>query len=156
MLGSLPQRRGKPHMVRVFQRQNVLGGVLLVAFGVLGLVLGASLDMGTARRMGPGFFPRILSWLLIAIGGAVAAQGALGSDGETATRIAWRPLVLVTTAVVAFQVLIDRTGLVAATAAVVVLGAVAGRGARPLEVGALAVIMAICTAVLFVHVLNLP
>src|SRR5512139_656105 len=142
MLGSLPQRRGKPHMVRVFQRQNVLGGVLLVAFGVLGLVLGASLDMGTARRMGPGFFPRVLSWLLIAIGGAIAAQGAVASHGETATRITWRPLVLITIAVMAFQFLIDRAGLIAATAAVVSLGAVAGRDARPTEVGILAVIMA--------------
>jgi hypothetical protein len=39
------------------------------------------------------------------------------------------PLILVTTAVVTFQVLIDRAGLVAATAAVVILGG-AARG-RP-------------------------
>jgi len=143
-------------MAHFLQRQNVLGGLLLVAFGALGLVLGASLDMGTARRMGPGFFPRVLSWLLIAIGGAIAAQGAVASDGETATRITWRPLVLITIAVVAFQFLIDRAGLIAATAAVVGLGAVAGRDARATEVAALALIMAVCVAVLFVYVLNLP
>jgi hypothetical protein len=143
-------------MRNLFRRQNVLGGALLVAFGVLGLVLGASLDMGTPLRMGPGFFPRTLSWLLVALGGVIAAQGIVALDAETATRVVWRPLVLITTAVVAFQLLIDRAGLMAATAAVVVLGAVAGRDARPAEVGALAVIMAICTAVLFVHVLNLP
>ncbi len=143
-------------MARILQRQNVLGGLLLVAFGVLGLILGASLAMGTARRMGPGFFPRILSWSLIAIGGAIAAQGAVASDGETATRVTWRPLVLITIAVVAFQFLIDRVGLIAATVAVVGLGAVAGRDARPTEVGALAAIMAAGVAVLFVYVLNLP
>jgi hypothetical protein len=143
-------------MRAIFRRQSVLGGLLLVAFGVFGLVLGASLDMGTARRMGPGFFPRVLSWLLIALGGLIGVQGAMASGGETASRVAWRPLILVTTAVVTFQVLIDRAGLVAATAAVVILGAVAGRGARPAEVGALAVILAVCVAVLFVSVLNLP
>lgn len=143
-------------MRTVLRRQDVLGGLLLVAFGVLGLVLGASLDMGTPLRMGPGFFPRMLSWLLVALGGVIAAGGVVAADAGTATRIVWRPLVLITVAVVAFQILIDRTGLVAATVAVVVLGAVGGRDARPAEVGALAVIMAICTAVLFVHVLNLP
>lgn len=143
-------------MAHFLQRQNVLGGLLLVAFGVLGLVLGASLDLGSARRMGPGFFPRVLSWLLIAIGGVIAAQGVVASDSETATRITWRPLVLITIAVMAFQFLIDRAGLIAATAAVVGLGAVAGRDARATEVAALAVIMAVCVAVLFVYVLNLP
>jgi hypothetical protein len=143
-------------MVHIFRRQNVLGGLLLVAFGILGLLLGTSLDLGTAHRMGPGFFPRVLSWLLIAIGGTLAAQGAMASGGETVTRITWRPLVLVTIAVLAFQLLIDRVGLIAATAAVVGVGAVAGRDARPIEVATLAVIMAACTAVLFVYVLNLP
>jgi hypothetical protein len=78
------------------------------------------------------------------------------ADAEIATRIVWRPLMLITAAVLAFQLLIDRAGLIAATVAVVVVGAIAGRDARIAEVGALAAIMAVCTAVLFVHVLNLP
>jgi hypothetical protein len=143
-------------MLHILRRQDVLGGLLLVLFGVLGLALGTSLDMGTARRMGAGFFPRVLSWLLIAIGGLIGVQGAMASDGETASRVTWRPLVLVTIAVVAFQLLIDRLGLIVATASVVAVGAFAGRDARPAEVAALAVIMAACVAVLFVHVLNLP
>jgi hypothetical protein len=143
-------------MIQIFRRQDVLGGLLLVVFGILGLLLGASLDMGTAHRMGPGFFPVALSWLLIAIGGTIAAQGAMASGGEIVTRITWRPLVLVTVAVLAFQLLIDRVGLIAATTAAVGVGAVAGRDARPIEVVALAAIMVACVSVLFVHVLKLP
>jgi uncharacterized membrane protein len=143
-------------MLHILRRQDVLGGLLLVVFGILGLALGTSLDMGTARRMGPGFFPRILSWLLIAIGGVIGAQGVMASGGETASRVTWRPLLLITIAVVAFQLLIDRLGLLAATASVVALGAFAGRDARPAEVAMLAVSLAVCVAVLFVYVLNLP
>ena len=143
-------------MVHIFRRQNVLGGLLLIAFGIFGLLLGTSLDVGTAHRMGPGFFPRLLSWLLIAIGGTVAAQGAMAAGGETVTRVAWRPLVLVTVAVLAFQLLIDRVGLIAATTVVVGVGAAAGRDARPIEVATLAAIMAAGVAVLFVYALNLP
>ena len=143
-------------MTRIYQRQDFLGGLLLAVFGVLGLILGADFDVGSARRMGPGFFPKVLSWLLIAIGGTIAAQGAMASGGETVTRITWRPLVLVTIAVLAFQLLIDRVGLIAATAVVVGVGAVAGRDARPIEVVTLAAIMAAGVAVLFVYALNLP
>ncbi len=140
----------------MLRRKDVLGGLLLVALGAAGLIFGASLDMGTPLRMGPGFFPRVLSWLLVVFGGVIAVQGFMQADAEIATRIVWRPLMLITAAVLAFQLLIDRAGLIAATVAVVVVGAIAGRDARIAEVGALAAIMAVCTAVLFVHVLNLP
>ncbi len=75
-----------------FRRQDVLGGLLLVGIGIAGLVFGASLDFGTARRMGPGFFPTILSWLLIGFGGMVAAGGVVRA-GAMATGIAWRKVV---------------------------------------------------------------
>jgi hypothetical protein len=139
----------------MFRRQDVLGGLLLVVFGVLALFFGSTLEMGTARRMGPGFFPRILSCLVILLGVAISAMG-VKTGGEGVTRIAWRPLTLVTAAVIAFWLLIDRAGLVAATAAVVIVGGLAGREAKLLEIGLLAVAMAIGTALLFVHALNLP
>ena len=142
-------------MSRMFQRQDILGGLLLVGLGVAGLVFGAPLAMGTPRRMGPGFFPTILSWLLIGLGGIVAVGGAMRA-GAMASRIAWRPLILITAAVGAFGALIDRAGLLLATVAVVALSAFAGRDARPAEVAALAVTMAVCTAVLFVYALGQP
>ena len=142
-------------MTRVFARQDVLGGLLLVAFGAAGLALGASLDMGTARRMGPGYFPTILSWSLIVLGGAIAVRGAL-KNGIPATRVRWRSVVLVTLAAVIYGYLIDRVGLIAATIAVVVLGAYAGRDARPIEVAALAVILAASAVGLFVYGLGQP
>jgi putative tricarboxylic transport membrane protein len=83
-------------MGRMFRRLDVLGGVLLVAFGVAGLVFGGPLDMGTTRRMGPGFSPKTLSWLLIGLGSSIAAGGLMRA-GETATRITWRPVILITT-----------------------------------------------------------
>ena len=142
-------------MTRVFARQDVLGGLLLVVFGVAGLALGAPLAMGTARRMGPGYFPTILSWALIVLGGAIAARGAMRS-GIPATRVGWRSVVLVTLAAAIFGYLIDRIGLTAATIAAVVLGAYAGRDARPIEVAALAVILAASAVGLFVYGLGQP
>jgi len=143
-------------MSNILFRQNVLGGLLLVAFGVLGLALGASLDIGTPRRMGPGFFPRILSWLLIGIGAGISLAGARDATAERVLPSAWRPLAMVTIALLCFQLLIDRLGLVAATVAVVGIAALGGRDARWREVAALAALLALGTVLLFVKALDLP
>jgi hypothetical protein len=139
----------------MLRRQDVLGGLLLVAFGLLGLALGASLDPGSARRMGAGFFPRVLSWLLILLGAAIAVPVAAQAR-EVVSRVRWRPVILITLAVLTFAGLIDRLGLIAATVATVILGAAAGRDSRALEALALAVTLALGAAGLFVYALGLP
>ena len=39
-------------------------GVLFVALGVVAIFVGSRYTLGTAARMGPGYFPRILGILL--------------------------------------------------------------------------------------------
>ena len=43
-------------------------GVLFTLFGVGTLAIGSKYTLGTAARMGPGYFPRILGILLIVLG----------------------------------------------------------------------------------------
>ena len=95
-------------------KQEFLSGLTLVSFGVAGLVIARNYPMGTAFRMGPGYFPVMLSGLLIAIG-LIVALGALRSGQGALPRIAWRPLIVVTAATVLFGLLINRAGLLLAT-----------------------------------------
>ncbi|MFM8677995.1 MAG: tripartite tricarboxylate transporter TctB family protein [Alphaproteobacteria bacterium] len=143
-------------MSHILLRQNVLGGLLLVLFGILGLALGSALEPGTLRRMGPGFFPRVLSWLLVGIGAGVAMSGARDPAAERVAPGEWRPLAMVTIALLCFQLFIDRLGLVAATVAVVGIAALGGRETRWPEVAALAALLAVGSALLFVVALDLP
>ena len=107
---------------------DILGGLLPACFGVLGLIFGPSLDTGTTRRMGPGYFPKLLSWILIALGGIIAAAGAKATArAETVSAIVWRPVALITVAVVVFGVLMDRAGLLLATGALVGTDLTSGR-----------------------------
>ena len=46
--------------------RDVVGGLLVVAIGGLFLLFGRELEVGTSFRMGPGYFPTILSWLMVA------------------------------------------------------------------------------------------
>ena len=51
--------------------KDFLAGLIFVAFGIAAIVLGSGYPLGTAARMGPGYFPRILGILLIVLGGAL-------------------------------------------------------------------------------------
>ena len=52
--------------------RDVVGGVLVMAIGAGFLLLGTDLPTGTSRRMGAGYFPSMLSWLMVALGAAAS------------------------------------------------------------------------------------
>ena len=65
--------------------KDFYAGLLFIAFGVAAIVIGSNYALGTAARMGPGYFPRILGILLIALG-AILALRALRLQGRAGAR----------------------------------------------------------------------
>jgi len=55
-------------MAAIRHPKDFWSGVLFIAIGVSTIVAGSKYTLGTAARMGPGYFPRILGILLIALG----------------------------------------------------------------------------------------
>ena len=127
----------------------------LVALGALACALAGELTMGSAAAMGPGYVPRGLA-ILIMIYGAVLGLRALFSGRQPFPAIAWRPLLLVSAAVVLFALLLPRLGLAITSLAVVLTAGVAAYDARLRENALLAVALAIFAVLLFVSVLGLP
>ena len=105
--------------------------------------------------MGPGYFPRVLCGLLVAIGLFVAVRGLI-AGGEAPERLIWRPLLLITLAIVAFAALITTAGLAPAAFAVVLIGAMGGPEFRVLEGLVLAVLLAGAAVALFILGLGMP
>ena len=99
--------------------KDVLSGAFFVLVGGAGLWLGNDYAMGTAFRMGPGYFPRVLCGMLVAIGFIVAAKGVI-AGGEQPEGLHWKPMILITVAVLAFAGLITTLGLLPAAAAVAI------------------------------------
>ncbi|MGE3160450.1 MAG: tripartite tricarboxylate transporter TctB family protein [Burkholderiales bacterium] len=142
--------------LRIRSPKDFWAGAMFVAFGAF--AAGWSLahyPMETAVRMGPGYFPVMLGGLLVLLGLVVAAR-ALAVDGPKLAAVHLRPLVLVSLSVIAYGYLMTPGGLVVATAAAVVIGALAGHEFRWKEVSVLALVLVAFSWLVFVKGLTLP
>jgi hypothetical protein len=129
-----------------------------LVFVVVGLAFGGmsiELDIGTARRMGPGYFPLFLSGVLVLLGAAIVWQG-LRQHPETIGHIPWRGLILVVVTPVLFGLTLRGVGLVPAILGVVLVSATASAMSRVLSTVLLAVALSAFCALVFVKALNLP
>ena len=97
-------------MIRVKSPQDLGAGLLFIFIGGVGVYFGKDLTFGSARSMGPGFFPIWLSWIIIAMGGICAAKSVV-LNGPGIERIPIKPLLFVFTGVLLFGYLgVDNTG----------------------------------------------
>ena len=109
--------------IAVATRKDFWTGVIYVVIGVFAFVIARNYALGSAARMGPGYFPTAVALLLTAVGVAIVVRSFF-RQGELIDRFAWKPMLLVLGSIVAFGILINRAGLVLA-ALVLVLGCAA-------------------------------
>lgn len=84
-------------------------GVLLIGVAAIFAAGLTKLPIGTAFRMGPGYFPMLLVMLLFALGAALVING-LRMKGERIGSIPWRGLLLVTCPVIFFGATLKGLG----------------------------------------------
>lgn len=137
-------------MFKIKSPQDFGSGLLFLLIGAAGLYFGSSLEFGTARRMGPGFFPMIIS-ALIALAGLVVAFNGLAVKGPAIARLQLRPILMLMAACAAFGLLIEPFGVVISTIALVILAALASRNIRWGETLILAVCAAAFVVLVFVY-----
>jgi hypothetical protein len=142
-------------MFRIKSPQDVGAAVVFMAIGLAGVHFGGDLAFGTAARMGPGYFPLILSWVIFAIGIVVGFKG-LTIEGPRIERIQLRPILVIIAAILAFGFLIDKIGLALTAALLTVLAAFARRDVNLLETILLAAGLAVFSVGLFVYGLSQP
>ena len=94
-----------------FLSKDFLSGVMFIAFGLTALWFGRHLQMGTTVRMGPGYVPHMLAYIMMALGGIIAVI-ALFTQGERTEAPQWRPITMVTIGIVLFAVLFEPMSFV--------------------------------------------
>ena len=138
----------------LLRNKDFLAGSLFFVAGAIFFWVGRDYGMGTGRRMGPGYFPTVLSVLLMLIGAGVLLT-ALRSK-EQAAGLAWRGFVAVIVGTVVFGVLIRDGGILIAVAALVLISAAGNPQSRWLPMGGLAIGMAVFCWAVFIKMLGLP
>ncbi len=141
--------------IRIRNPRDFWSGVMFVAVGALFAGISISYRLGTAARMGPGYFPFVLGAMLVLLG-VVIAFTALKTDGPAVDKFHWGPIFWVLGSIVLFGVLLKLTGMLVAGVGLVV-GASMGSGEfKRREVLILAVGLSVFCAAVFVGGLKLP
>jgi hypothetical protein len=146
--------------LHVLARKDVLAGLMFIAVAAFGLWLSRNYPVGTALRMGTGYVPRLLCWVLMALGVVVLVQGlrerkatGVAINGDALRSLA--PILVVTVSLAAFGLAIERLGLVVAILLLVGIGSLAARGIKPWEVLATALGLIALAWVIFIQGLGL-
>jgi hypothetical protein len=142
-------------MFRVKSPQDFGAGILFMLIGIAGIYFGKDLAFGSSARMGPGYFPTIVSFLIVALGVVVGLR-SIAIDGPSIERVQLRPLLMILASILAFGALIDRVGLAISGIALTLIAAYARRDVDLKETLALGAGMAVFTIVVFVYALGQP
>lgn len=135
--------------------KDALSVLFIFALGVYFVVQGRFYPMGTARSMGPGFYPVILGIVAIVISLLILASAFRRPSGPIAP-IAWRPLFATAGAILAFIGGMHVLGLLAGVSLSVLVAAMGDPNSKPLSTILLAVGLSLASWLVFVLALGLP
>ncbi|HTQ00837.1 MAG TPA: tripartite tricarboxylate transporter TctB family protein [Casimicrobiaceae bacterium] len=144
-------------MEKIRNPKDFWAGILFICLGVAAIWLGSAYTLGTAARMGPGYFPRILGILLIVLGSIVALNG-VRTDGPRIPRFYWKPTFIVLGTVVIFGHIVTYLGLAISTVFLIVGASSAShefRWKESIVIGVLLAALAVGVFIVGLH-LQLP
>jgi putative tricarboxylic transport membrane protein len=159
MTTETPPLRPSHPALRILARKNVLAGLMFIGIAALGLWVSRNYPIGTALRMGTGYVPRLLCWILLGLGALVLVQGLREAESErpagpSALAQIW-PLVIVTLSLVAFGLALEQLGLVLSILLLIGIGSLAARGIKAWEALAAALGLIVLSYVIFILGLGL-
>ena len=130
-------------------------GLMFLTCGLAFLWIGRNYDFGSPLRMGPSFFPIVLSLVLATIG-LVTFLRSFALAGEPIAGFAVKGLLLVTLGTLLFAALIERAGVVAAVSAITLVSAYASVKFTWKQGVIMAVLLSSFCALVFVYGLGVP
>lgn len=141
--------------LKIKSQEDFWAGMMFVGFGVLAIVVSRDYPMGSAMRMGPGYFPTWIGAIMVLLGAIISAL-SFKVAGEKVGKFAWRPMVLLSVAFCIFAWGIDHIGFIPSLVVMIFVSALAGKEFKLKEVAILAVILIVGCWALFIKGLELP
>ncbi|TCQ01652.1 tripartite tricarboxylate transporter TctB family protein [Rhizobium sp. PP-F2F-G36] len=144
-------------MLKIRNSRDFIGGLTMICVALLFIWFARDLTVGNSFQMGPGYFPVVLSLLLIALGALITVQSIVveadGSEPET-----WnaKAFVLVVLGPVGFGLALAGLGLAPTMFLLIVGVATASRYANWRHSILLGLFLSVCSVLLFTRLLSLP
>jgi hypothetical protein len=137
--------------------KDFLTGIMFILFGAAAMVFSTQYPIGTAARMGPGYFPLALGGVLAVLGVVVLGRSLLIASGPQAwPTLRLLPVTLVLSSVILFGLLLRPLGLIGATLVLVMVCSRASSEFRWKEAVLNAAVLVAIVLVVFVYFLEFP
>jgi hypothetical protein len=140
--------------IKFNKSKDFFAGLIFIFFGIAAICLAQEYPMGSARRMGPAYFPSIVGGALAIFGFVILAR-SLWSLSEPVRLPTLRPLIMITGAVVGFALLLKPLGLVLALFVLILISCLGGSQFRLREVAILYILLVLIAVTFFVYGLGL-
>ncbi len=125
--------------MRIYNRRDFNAGLLFIAIGAYFAIYAQEYSIGTANRMGPGYFPALLTVIMLVLGLIVFVMAFLKvKEQESPEATDWRSVLLVLGAVLAFALLLPVAGFLISVLMLVGLSGAASKESKPKEMAILA------------------
>jgi hypothetical protein len=151
--------------VKIKSQRDFFAGLMFAVVGVAFAWGATTYNVGSGARMGPGYFPLMLGILMAVIGLAIMFTGLTveTEDGEPIGKWAWKQVVFILGANLAFGLLlgglptlgVPAMGMIIAIYALVIIASLAGHEFKLPAVLALATVLAVGSYVAFIWALKL-
>ena len=114
--------------MKIRNQRDFGAGIMYMVIGLFFAIMATNYPMGTAAKMGPGYFPFYLGILMFLLGVLVAVK-AFGAKAaiESIPKFNWRIMGQITGAVVLYGLLLPRLGFLIAVVVLVFVAASASR-----------------------------
>ena len=136
--------------------KDLLAGLAFIGFGLAFAIGAAGYQVGTARAMGPGYFPLVLGGILVALGLLIIVKGFIAGEGAVVGSVPWRALVVIVAAILFFGATIRGLGVVPSVFLTALLAGFSGRRSGVVAPVVIAASLTVACVLIFVYALQLP
>lgn len=132
--------------------KDILSGLIFIGFGIAFGYAASGYELGTAFRMGPGFFPILLAGTLALLGAGIVVKGVTAAAADTPIGVVpWRGAILVLGALIFFGATVRGLGLVPTIFGTAFLSAFASTRNGPVSAICIAAALTLACVVIFYY-----
>ena len=142
--------------MQIKNTKDFCAGIIFLLFGIATMFLATNYQIGTAARMGPGYFPFALGGMMTVLGLIILGKSLTPhARAEKIAPIHFRPVFFVLLAIVLFGLLLLSFGLVFSTVMLVILSSLASYEFKLRDAIFTSVVLLIISLAVFVYFLQI-